>query len=100
MCGGIYLRCSTFVGRRILGLLFGVQLLLGRMILCLMLSLCIAFGRLRSKGFSPSPVGFAYGALLVVVLVALAFPCFVIGLLGSMTPVRQRLACREESNAG
>jgi hypothetical protein len=30
----------------------------------------------------------------------LAFPCFVIGLLGSMTPVRQRLACREESNAG
>jgi hypothetical protein len=41
-------------------------------------------------------VRFAFGCFPT----ALASPCVLIGLLGSMTPVRQRLACREESNAG
>jgi hypothetical protein len=100
MCGGIYLRCSRFAGRRIPGLLFGVQLPLGRMILCLMLSLGIAFGRcsrakvfcLRRPGFGCLPVALAfpcipsYWSICLAPgcsLVVLAFPCILIGLLAS-----------------
>jgi hypothetical protein len=59
------------------------------MILCSMLLLSIAFGRCRFSAFFALPAGFACGALVLVCLpVVLAFPCILIGLLGSFAPVR------------